>query len=71
MAAAKPQEPQGPTVYQAIVPLVVAKDATGRDTYVYSGQIVPGHVAESEVERLLEGSFIAALESPEPAAASE
>ena len=59
------------TSYIAITPLVIARDETDRDVYIYNGQPVPGNVSETSVKRLLEDGFIAALpevEKPKPAA---
>jgi hypothetical protein len=49
------------TDYIAITPLVIARDETNRDVYVYNGQPVPGNVSAASKERLLEDGFIAAL----------
>lgn len=53
------------TQYIAVTPLVIARDETGRDVYVYNGQPVPGNVSDESVERLVEDGFIAAIFEPE------
>lgn len=44
--------------YQAVVPLVIAKDGDDRDIYIYAGEIVPDNVSKDSVKRLLAENFI-------------
>jgi hypothetical protein len=45
--------------YKVIKPLVITKDAAGKDVYLYQDAPVPEGLQVGEVERLLEGEFIA------------
>jgi hypothetical protein len=51
-------------VYSVIVPLVIAKDESDRDVYIYEGFAVPGNVTDESVKRLLKEKFIAKVEAP-------
>lgn len=47
--------------------LVIAKDETGADTYLYFGVEVPKSIPAAEVKRLVDGGFIAKdVVEPEP-----
>jgi len=53
--------------YIASKPLVITKREDGSDLYLYHGSPVPGHVKGEELQRLLDGEFIAeddATEAP-------
>jgi len=43
----------------AIAPLVIARDESGHDIYIYGGQPVPDNVTKDEIARLEDGGFIA------------
>lgn len=51
--------------YTAVAPLVIAKDESGRDVYIYQDFPVPGNVTEDSIARLLDEGFIAKVEAPE------
>ncbi len=50
--------------YTAIIPLVIAKDETGRDVYIYQDFPVPENVTAASIKRLLDEKFIAKVEAP-------
>jgi hypothetical protein len=50
--------------YIAKVPLVIAKDESGRDVYIYQDFQVPSNVTDDSIKLLLEGEFIAKVEEP-------
>lgn len=51
--------------YQAIVPLVIAKDESDRDVYIYADQIVPDNVSDESRKRLLKEKLIAVFKPVE------
>lgn len=51
--------------YIAKVPLVIAKDESDRDVYIYQDFPVPENVTEESVKRLLKEGFIVEVETPD------
>lgn len=45
--------------YVVTAPLVIAKLENGSDSYVYQNAPLPGGLADGEIDRLLDGEFIA------------
>ncbi len=51
-------------MFRVVVPLVIARDASGRHVYLYQGAQVPDGLVDGEVERLAEGGFVAEVPTP-------
>jgi hypothetical protein len=50
--------------YKAIVALVIAKDESERDVYIYQDGYVPGNVTSESIERLVKEGFIEKVDEP-------
>lgn len=46
------------------VPLVVTQRTNGSYAYAYNGSPLPDDLADGEIERLVEGGFVTAVEDP-------